>query len=231
MKKAAKSIVKGGAGADSKGMSPAAPRLKAAIYARVSTADQNYAMQLAEVCEYARRNNWEIVEYSETGSTRKKRPVLDRMMEDARLKRIDVILVWKLDRFGRSVRELADNLQLLDNYGVRFVCLTQGIDTDKRNPMTKLLLHVLAAIAEFERDIINERVQAGKKQYAADFAAGKIGTERKSRSGKNLAPHRPKRIFRRDEAKRMRREGFSFRAIAKKLGVPVSTIVDALKLE
>lgn len=186
-------------------------------------------MQLAEVCEYARRNGWEIVEYAESVSTRKRRPALERMMEDARLKKFDIVLVWKLDRIGRSVRELNENIQKLDNWGVRFICLTQGIDTDKRNPVNRLILNVLAAVAEFERDIINERVQAGKKQYALDYAAGKIGKERASRSGKNLAPHRPRRIFRRDEAKRLRDSGMSFRTIAKHLEVPVSTIVDALR--
>lgn len=206
-----------------------ASKLKAAIYARVSTADQNYAMQLSEVCEYARRNDWEIVEYSEKMSTRKRRPIHDQMMEDARLKKIDVVLVWKLDRFGRSLRDLADNIAKLDSYGVRFVCITQGIDTDRRNPAAKLMLHLMAAFAEFERDIINERVAAGKKQYVEDYAAGKIGKERNSRSGKNLAPHRPKRIFRRDLAQKLRASGMSFRAIAKELKVPVSTVVDALR--
>lgn len=204
-------------------------KLKAAIYARVSTADQNYAMQLSEVCGYAERNGWDIVEYTEKMSTRKKRPIHDQMMEDARLKKIDIVLVWKLDRFGRSVRDLAENIAKLDTWGVRFVCITQGIDTDKRNPAAKLMLHMMAAFAEFERDIINERVAAGKAQYVADYGAGKIGKERNSRSGKNLAPHRPKRIFRRDVAAKLRLEGKSFRAIAKQLGVPVSTIVDALK--
>jgi putative DNA-invertase from lambdoid prophage Rac len=205
------------------------PTLKAAIYVRVSTSDQNHAMQLTELRDYAARMGWEAVEYRETMSTRKKRPILDSLMADARGKKVDVILVWKLDRFARSVRELSERIGHLDSFGVRFICVTQGIDTDVRNPMSKLVQTMLGAIAEFERDIINERTQAGKKQYIADYEAGKIGKERNSRSGKNLAPHRPKRIFRRDLAEKMRREGKSFRAIARELSVPVSTVVDALK--
>lgn len=206
-----------------------ARRARVAIYARVSTVDQNYAMQLSELREYAARQGWDVVEYTEKMSTRKRRPVHDQVMEDARLKKIDIVLVWKIDRFGRTVRDLGENIIRLDNYGVRFIALTNGIDTDKRNPTNKLLLNIMAAFAEFERDMINERTQAGKKQYIADYEAGRIGKERNSRSGKNLAPHRPKRIFDRDRARRMRKNGASFRAIARELGVPVMTVVDALK--
>jgi putative DNA-invertase from lambdoid prophage Rac len=205
------------------------PRLRAAIYARVSTTDQDYAMQLTELQDYARRNDWETVEYAEKVSTRKRRPAHDRMMEDARLKKIDIVLVWKLDRFGRSNVDLHQQILRLEQYGVRFIALTQGIDTDKRNPMQKLILGVMACYAEFERDLINERVGAGKRRYIADYAAGRIGKERQSKSGKNLAPHRPKRIFRRDEAARLRQDGWSFRRIAAELRIPVSTVVDALR--
>ena len=204
--------------------------LTAAIYARVSTADQDYQMQLAEAREYARRMGWTVVEYTEKVSAVKKRPELDRLMEDARLKRIDVVLVWKLDRFGRSVRDLTENILKLDRAGVRFVSLTQGIDTDRRNPMSKLVLHIMAAFAEFERGLIAERTASGRARYAEDYAGGRIGHGgRHSRSGKDLAPWRPRRVFRRDEAARLRKEGHSYRAIAKKLGVPLSTIVDALR--
>lgn len=101
-------------------------QLTAAIYARVSSEDQNYQMQLVEVRQYAERMGWLVVEYAEKMSSVKKRPVLDRMMTDARLKKIDVVLVWKLDRFGRSLANLVQNILLLDTYGVRFVAVTQG---------------------------------------------------------------------------------------------------------
>jgi DNA invertase Pin-like site-specific DNA recombinase len=203
--------------------------LIAAIYARVSTEDQNYDMQLREVREYVGRMGWQAVEYAEKVSSVKRRPVLSRLMEDARHHKIDVVVVWKLDRFARSLQQLIENVQALDSAGVRFIALTQGIDTDRRNPASRLLLQILGAIAEFERGIIVERVTAGVRSYKADYAAGRVGKERTSKSGKNLAPHRPKRVFRRDLAAKMRADGKSFRSIAKELGVPVSTIVDALK--
>ena len=75
----------------------------------------------------------------------------------------DVVVVYKLDRFGRSVAQVVENVQMLDSLGVRFSAVTQGIDTDQSNPPSRLLLHVFAAFAEFERELIKERVQAGMK--------------------------------------------------------------------
>src|SRR5438270_13944317 len=83
------------------------------------------------------------------------------MMADARLRKFDVLLVWKLDRFGRSLQQLVTNIQTLDSLGIRFIAVTQGLDTDKQNPMSRLLLHMLGAFAEFERAIIVERVNGG----------------------------------------------------------------------
>jgi putative DNA-invertase from lambdoid prophage Rac len=190
--------------------------MRIAIYCRVSTADQSCEMQLRELREYAGRQDWQIAgEYVDHAISGKKtvRPQLTRLMADARLKRLDAVVVWKLDRFGRSLANLVENVQLLDSYGVRFVAITQGIDTDQKNPTGRLLLHLMAAFAEFERDVILERVNAG---IAAAQAAGK-------HCG------RPKRVFRRDDALRMRSEGQSFRAIATHLGVPTMTVVDAVR--
>ena len=179
-----------------------------AIYARVSTADQDCSMQLRELREYAGRQGWTVfAEYIDQGisGVKASRPALNRLMEDARMRRFDTVVVWKIDRFGRSVSQLVANVQLLDSYGVRFVAVTQGIDTDQRNPTGRLLLHILASLAEFERETILERVHAG---IAAAQAQGK-------HCG------RPKRTFRRDEAIRLRTEGQSWRSIAAKLDVPV----------
>jgi putative DNA-invertase from lambdoid prophage Rac len=204
--------------------------MNAAMYVRVSTDRQDYAMQAQELREYAGRNGWSVTEYADKISGAKaKRPALDRLMADARMKKVDVVLVWKIDRFGRTLRDFVDNVMQLDQWGVRFIAPTQGIDTDKRNPASKFLMHILGAVAEFEREIIIERVRAGRKMYDADYAAGKVGKERKSRSGKNLAPHRPQKIFRRDKAAEMRAAGMSIRAIARELGIPHTTIADALK--
>ena len=84
-------------------------------------------------------------------------------MQDARRRQVDVILVWKLDRWGRSVSHLVGNLQELAGLGVRWIATTQSLDTDENNPVGKLLWHLLAAVAEFERAMIQKRVKAGVK--------------------------------------------------------------------
>jgi DNA invertase Pin-like site-specific DNA recombinase len=187
----------------------------AAIYVRVSTQDQNNQMQLTELGQYASRMGWQTIEYSDkTSGTKAKRPGLDRLMADARARKFDVVIVYKLDRFGRSLQHLITNIQALDSFGVRFVCVTQGVDTDKNNPASRLMLHVLGAVAEFERGIIVERVKSG------------IAEARR----RGVHCGRSKRVFRRDEAASLRKQGLSLRAIGLKLGVPFTTVADALKL-
>jgi putative DNA-invertase from lambdoid prophage Rac len=185
-------------------------RMTAAIYARVSTEDQQCEMQLTELRAYVERMGWEALEYVEkaSGKAGAPRPELERLLADARLKRFGAVVVWKLDRFGRSLQEFVERVMLLDQLGIRFVAPSQGIDTDRRSPAGKLLMHILAAIAEFERELIRERVRAG-------IAEAK-------RRGKHCG--RPLKIFRRDEAVRMRERGMSWRAIARALGVPQATV-------
>ena len=203
----------------------------AAIYARVSTYDQNCDMQLTELRAYASRMGWAApAEYIETASGKRgtKRPVQERLIADAKRRKFDAILVWKLDRLGRSLLDLISHIQVFDSLGIRFIAITQGIDTDKRSPMAHLTMHMMGAFAEYERSVIVERMQAGIAQYNADFAAGRIGRDKHSKSGKDLRPGRPKLIFRRDEAVRMRANGFSWRAIAKALDVSATTVREAL---
>jgi DNA invertase Pin-like site-specific DNA recombinase len=202
----------------------------AAIYVRVSTEDQKTDMQLTELREYATRQGWIITEYSDKISGAKaRRPGLDLLMEDARMKRVDVVLVWKMDRFGRKMRDVLTNILSLDQYGVRFIAMTQGIDTDTRNPASRFYLHILAAVAELERDMIVERVNAGVAQFRRDYAAGRIGRDKHSKSGRDLAHGRPHRIFRRDRALELKARGVSLRKIAAELGVPLTTVVRSLK--
>lgn len=173
-------------------------------------------MQLHELRDFASRYDWQIHhEYVDSGvsGAKAKRPALKKLMGDARLKLFDAVLVWKLDRFGRSLPQLIENVQLLDSYGIRFLAVTQGIDTDRQNPCSRLLLHILGSMAEFERETILERVRAG-------IATAKA-------SGKHCG--RPQRVFRRDEAIQLKKEGLSYRAIAKKLGVPTMTVVDGVR--
>ena len=109
-------------------------QLTAAIYARVSTLDQDHDMQTHELREYAARMGWTVVEYTEKVSSVKKRPQLERLMADASLRKFDIVIVWRLDRFARSLPQLLENVRQLDAAGVRFICSAQGIDTDQRNP-------------------------------------------------------------------------------------------------
>jgi len=190
--------------------------MNAVIYARVSTEDQTCAMQIRELREYAARAGWTLLnEYVDRGVSGAKanRPALKKLMTDARMKRFDAVIVWKLDRFGRSVQQLIENVQLLDSSGVRFVSITQGIDTDEKNPCGRLLLHLLASLAEFERETILERVRAGIANAKAE--------------GKHCG--RPVRVFDRVKAVELRTGGLSWRAIAKKLRVPVMTVVDGVR--
>jgi DNA invertase Pin-like site-specific DNA recombinase len=147
------------------------------------------------------------------------RPGLTRLMADAAARKFDVLLVWKLDRFGRSLVDCLNNIQELERHRIRFVAVTQGLDTDQRNPASRFLLHVLGAAAEFERSLIRERTIAGQQRYRHDYAAGKVGQTVHSRSGKNLPPHRPKKIFNRDEVATLRAQGLSMRSIATRLRV------------
>jgi putative DNA-invertase from lambdoid prophage Rac len=167
-------------------------------------------MQLRELREYAATRNWTIfAEYVDTGwsGAKESRPELNRLVTDARNRRFDAVCVWKLDRWGRSVADSIKSIQELTSLGVCFVAVTQNIDTDESNPMARFLLHIMAAFAELEREIIRERVVAGVKADGAD--------------GKTLG--RPKRVFRRDQAMRMRAESVSWRKIAVELGAPLTT--------
>ena len=190
--------------------------MRVAIYARVSTADQSCAMQLHELREYIERRGWTAVgEYVDTGwsGAKASRPELDRLMRDASMRRFDAVLVWKLDRWGRSVAHSIKSIQELIALDIRFLAVTQNIDTDESNPMSRFLLHIFAAFAELEREMIRERVTSGIR--AAKANGTKLG--------------RPKRVFRRDVAVSMRESGMSWRKIATALQVPMATVIDACR--
>src|SRR5262249_50272216 len=153
----------------------------------------------------------------------------NRLMGDAMARKFDCLLVWKLDRFGRSLVDCLNNIRTLEDYVIRFIAVTQGLDTDQRNPASRFLLHVLGAAAEFERSLIRERTQAGRLRYRQDYAAGKVGKTVYSRSGKNLAIGRPRRIFNHDRVIEMHNAGATIRAIAKQLGVGVGTVARTLR--
>src|SRR5580658_4731578 len=135
--------------------------MRCAIYARVSTTDQNCAMQLSELRAYVKARGWKLAgEYVDTGwsGAKASRPQFDRIMQAARLRKVDCVLCWKLDRWGRSLSNLLASLKELKGLGVRWIAITQGLDTDRDNPVGELLMHILASVAEFERSMIQERV-------------------------------------------------------------------------
>src|SRR5437867_10725408 len=135
--------------------------MKAAIYARVSTLDQEPENQLAELRRYATARGWTAVEYIDRGvsGSKDRRPALDRLVADAKRRRFDVLVCWRLDRLGRSLKHLITLLDELQAWGIAFVSLAEGIDAT--TPAGKLQMHILGAIAEFERARIQERVRAG----------------------------------------------------------------------
>jgi DNA invertase Pin-like site-specific DNA recombinase len=205
--------------------------VKIAIYTRVSTTDQNSELQIRELTDYATNHGWEIVEtYADVMSGAKaSRPGLNRLIEDAMARKFDCLLVWKLDRFGRSLVDCLNNIRSLEDRGIRFIAVTQNLDTDQRNPASRFLLHVLGAAAEFERSLIRERTQAGRLRYRQDFDSGKVGKTVSSRSGRNLPPHRPKKVFDRQEVLRLRSLGRSYRQIASAMGLGIGTVVRTLQ--
>jgi DNA invertase Pin-like site-specific DNA recombinase len=135
---------------------------KVAVYARVSTFDQNCENQLADLRRYCEERGWrifkEFIDHGVSGS-KESRPALDELVGDARRHRFGVVVAWKLDRLGRNLRHLVMLLAEWEDLGVRFVSLDEGIDL--ATPAGRLQLHILAALAEFERGRIQERVKAG----------------------------------------------------------------------
>jgi len=151
--------------------------MKTAIYARVSTLDQEPENQLAELRRYSAARNWTATEYVDRGvsGTKDRRPSLDQLVADARRRRFDVLVCWRLDRLGRNLRHLITLLEELQELGIAFVSLAEGIDAT--TPAGKLQMHILGAIAEFERARIAERVRAGLARARAQ--GRRLGRPRK----------------------------------------------------
>src|SRR5688572_12940570 len=141
--------------------------VRAAIYARVSTTDQTCDNQLLELHRYIADRGWTGVDYVDRGisGAKDRRPALDTLLVDARRRRFDVLVVWRLDRLGRNLRHLVTLLEEMQALGIAFVSLAEGIDAT--TPAGKLQMHILAAIAEFERARIAERVRAGLARVKA----------------------------------------------------------------
>jgi DNA invertase Pin-like site-specific DNA recombinase len=139
-------------------------KVRVALYARCSTLDkgQDPELQLVPLREYCQRRGFAIAgEYVDNGisGTKERRPQLDRLMDAARKRQIDLILVWKLDRFGRSLRQLVVTLEELSSLGIGFISYQDNLDLT--TAQGRLMFHIIGAMAEFERELIRERVKAG----------------------------------------------------------------------
>ena len=180
--------------------------MRAAIYARVSTSEQDPENQLQELRDYARARGWTVAEYVDRGVSGAKdhRAALDRLVSDAKRRRVDAVVCWRLDRLGRNLRHLVTLLEDLQALGIAFVSLGEGIDCT--TPAGKLQLHILAALAEFERARIAERVRAGLARVRA--SGGRLGRPPASLAAEDL----------------LRTANLSLREAARSLGVSRSTV-------
>src|SRR5215813_5395044 len=154
--------------------------MRAAIYARVSTFDQEPENQLQELRRYTEARGWSAMEFVDRGvsGAKDRRPALDQMILDAKRRKFDVAVCWRLDRLGRNLRHLVTLLDELQALGVAFFSMGEGIDCT--TPAGRLQLHVLAALAEFERGRIQERVKAGLQRARAQGT--RLGRPRQTQS-------------------------------------------------
>jgi DNA invertase Pin-like site-specific DNA recombinase len=166
-------------------------------------------MQLSELREYAVRRGWAISgEYVDQGvsGSKESRPELNRLTMDAHRRAFDAVLVWKIDRYGRSLKHLVNALADLSAYGVAFVSLRGNLDLS--TPSGRLMFQIIGAMAEFERALIQERVKAGLRNARA--------------KGRKLG--RPRRIVDWSKVAALRVSGVSWRAISRQTGVGVATL-------
>jgi DNA invertase Pin-like site-specific DNA recombinase len=188
--------------------------MKVALYARVSTTNgQHPEMQLGELRAYAGRRGWEVAgEYVDEGisGARDRRPALDRLWADCRKRRVDAVVVYRYDRFARSLRQLVNALEEFRALGIEFVSLHEGVDTS--TPNGRLVFGIFATIAEFERELIRSRVRSGLASARAN--------------GKKLG--RPRTAVNPEQVAAMRAEGDSWRVISQQLGIGVGTACRAL---
>lgn len=191
---------------------PSKTTTRSALYARVSTTchGQDVGLQLDELRQVAAQRGWQVAEeFIDEGVSggKQSRPALDAMMSSVRAGEVDVVAVWRFDRFARSTSHLLSALEEFRQLDVDFVSVREAVDTS--TSMGKMVFTFLAAVAEFEKALIQERVKAG--------------VERARRQGKQIG--RPRRDIDLDLARMLRGQGHSFRRVAKMMGVPKSTLV------
>lgn len=187
--------------------------MKVAIYARVSTKDQTAENQLQDLRRYCGSRGWEIskefVDHAISG-TKDDRPALRELMDCARKRLVDAVLVWRFDRFARSVKHLVNALAELNELGIDFVSYSEALDTS--TSQGRLMFHLLGLMAEFERDLIVERINAGLRRAKAE--------------GKEFGRPWPK--LNAEKIRYMRELGASLRQIGREFGVTAPTILRVL---
>jgi len=188
--------------------------LRAGLYARVSTAEQQtLPLQISAMHEYADRRGWTVVaSIEDVGSGAKERPKREELIKLAKRRQVDVILVWRLDRWGRSLSDLTTSLRDLMSIGVEFASVTEGLDLS--TPTGRAMAGMLGVFAEFERDILRERVLAGLAQA--------------KRKGKTLG--RPATAkAKADRIQELFAEGLNKRQISKRLHIARSSVLRVLE--
>jgi len=185
------------------------------IYARVSTADQTTVQQLDQLREYCGKEKLYVVydEYVDEGESalKQNRPQYQRLLEDARKHKINTVLVYKLDRFSRSLKELVNTIAMLKEYGVNFISYMEK-DFDTTSATGQLMFHIVSAFAQFERDMISERTRLKLNHLKSQGV--KLGRPQK-------ATH--------EEVFELRAKGLSLSQIVKEIGCDRSTISKVLK--
>ena len=186
---------------------------RAGLYARVSTSEQTPENQLVALRAFATARGWHVTEFIDPGisGARERRPALDALLAAARARRVDLVVCTKLDRLARSTHHLVTLAKEFQALGVDLVVLDQAIDTT--TPSGRLLFHVLAAIAEFERDLIRDRVLAGLRRARAQ--GRRLGRPKQH----HVDPARARQLL---------AEGLSLRATARALGAHPTTVRRAL---
>ena len=188
---------------------------RAVLYSRVSTNNgQDPEVQSREIREYCQRRVWRLAdEYVDVGisGAKERRPQLDRLIADAHRRKFDVVVVWRFDRFARSVSHLLRALETFRALGIEFVSLSEQVDTS--TPTGKMIFTVLGAVAELERSLIAERVRAGLRNARA--------------KGKRLG--RPTKQIDAAQIVALRAQGLPWRRVGEMLGVSAATALAVSK--
>ena len=188
---------------------------RVAIYVRVSTKDQSVGMQLNDLERYSKErglNIFKVYEDKGVSGTKETRPALGQLMDDARKRKFNVVLVWRFDRFARSTKHLVNALYEFRNLGIDFISYQENIDTS--SPLGEAIFTIISAMSKLERDIIAERVKGGLRKARAN----------------GITLGRPNSVIDMDKLIKYKEQGMSIREIAKELGLSRGKVERTLKL-